>query len=52
MEVIEENPNLCGLNVTILMQGASHPLLDELDKDTAAKIGAVVIKIIRLSKGK
>ena len=25
MEVIEENPNLCGLNVTPL-QGASHPL--------------------------
>ena len=26
MEVIEENPNLCGLNVTIPYKDASHPL--------------------------
>ena len=52
MEVIEENPNLCGLNVTIPYKEQVIPYLDELDKDTA-KIGAVnVIKIIRLSKGK
>ena len=52
MEVIEENPNLCGLNVTIPYKEQIIPYLDELDKDTA-KIGAVnVIKIIRPSKGK
>ena len=52
MEVIEENPNLCGLNVTIPYKEQVIPYLDELDKDTA-KIGAVnVIKIIRLPKGK
>lgn len=52
MEVIEENSNLCGLNVTIPYKEQVIPYLDELDKDTA-KIGAVnVIKIIRLPKGK
>lgn len=52
MEVIEENPNLCGLNVTIPYKEQVIPYLDELDKNTA-KIGAVnVIKIIRLPKGK
>ena len=52
MEVIEENPNLCGLNVTIPYKEQVIPYLGELDKDTA-KIGAVnVIKIIRLPKGK
>ena len=52
MEVIEENPNLCGLNVTIPYKEQVIPYLDELDKDTA-KIGAVNdIKIIRLPKGK
>ena len=52
MEVIEENPNLCGLNVTIPYKEQVIPFLDELDKDTA-KIGAVnVIKIIRLPKGR
>ncbi len=40
MEVIEENPNLCGLNVTIPYKEQVIPYLDELDKDTA-KIGAV-----------
>ena len=52
MEVIEENPNLCGLNVTIPYKEQVIPFLDELDRDTA-KIGAVnVIKIIRQQKGK
>lgn len=50
-EVIEENPNLCGLNVTIPYKEQVIPFLDSLDPD-AAKIGAVnVIKIIR-QKGK
>lgn len=52
MEVIEENPNLCGLNVTIPYKEQVIPFLDELDSD-AAQIGAVnVIKIIREHKGK
>lgn len=52
MEVIEENPDLCGLNVTIPYKEKVIPYLDELDKDTA-KIGAVnVIKILRQPKGK
>ncbi|MGI6792830.1 shikimate dehydrogenase family protein [Bacteroides sp. KG68] len=52
MQVIEENPDLCGLNVTIPYKEQVIPFLDELDKDTA-KIGAVnVIKIVRLPKGK
>ncbi len=47
MEIIEENPNLQGLNVTIPYKEQVIPFLDELDPDTA-KIGAVnVIKIIR-----
>lgn len=51
MEVIERNPDLCGLNVTIPYKEQVIPFLSELDKDTA-KIGAVnVIKIIR-QKGK
>ena len=49
--IIDQNPNLCGLNVTIPYKEQVIPFLDELDKDTAA-IGAVnVIKIIR-QKGK
>lgn len=52
MEVIEENPNLRGLNVTIPYKEQVIPFLNELDPDTA-KIGAVnVIKIIRQQKGK
>jgi shikimate dehydrogenase len=52
MKVIDENPDLCGLNVTIPYKEQVIPFLDELDPDTA-KIGAVnVIKIIRLPKGK
>lgn len=51
-EVVEKDPNLCGLNVTIPYKEQVIPFLDELDKDTAATIGAVnVIKIIR-QKGK
>lgn len=47
MEIIEENPNLQGLNVTIPYKEQVIPFLNELDPDTA-KIGAVnVIKIIR-----
>ncbi|MDR0989654.1 MAG: shikimate dehydrogenase [Prevotellaceae bacterium] len=50
-EVIAQNENLCGLNVTIPYKEKVIPYLDELDKDTA-KIGAVnVIKLIR-QKGK
>ncbi|TWV14767.1 shikimate dehydrogenase [Bacteroidaceae bacterium HV4-6-C5C] len=48
MEIIEENPDLNGLNVTIPYKEQVIPYLDELDKDTAKRIGAVnVIKIIR-----
>lgn len=50
-EIIEENPDLCGLNVTIPYKEQVIPFLNELDPDTA-KIGAVnVIKIVR-QKGK
>lgn len=45
--VISENPDLCGLNVTIPYKEQVIPYLDDLDKD-AKNIGAVnVIKIIR-----
>ena len=47
MEVISENPNLHGLNVTIPYKEQVIPYLDEIDED-AAQIGAVnVIKFIR-----
>lgn len=47
MEIISENPNLCGLNVTIPYKELVLPYLDEVDGD-AAQIGAVnVIKFIR-----
>lgn len=47
MEVVSENANLCGLNVTIPYKEQVIPYLDEIDED-AAKIGAVnVIKFIR-----
>lgn len=50
MEVISENPDLHGLNVTIPYKEKVIPYMDEMDED-AAKIGAVnVIKFIR-SKG-
>ena len=44
---LKENPNLCGLNVTIPYKELIISYLDELD-ETAAQIGAVnVIKFIR-----
>lgn len=50
-KIIEENPDLSGLNVTIPYKEQVIPFLDSLDPD-AAKIGAInVIKIIR-QKGK
>lgn len=46
MEVLSENPNLNGLNVTIPYKEQVLPYLNEIDED-AAKIGAVnVIKFI------
>lgn len=52
MAVIEEHPNLCGLNVTIPYKEQVIPFLDELEPETN-RIGAVnVIKIIRQPKGK
>ncbi|MBP6065592.1 shikimate dehydrogenase [Bacteroides sp.] len=49
--IVNDHPNLCGLNVTIPYKEQVIPYLDSLDPD-AAKIGAVnVIKIIR-QKGK
>jgi shikimate dehydrogenase len=46
-EIIEENPNLCGLNVTIPYKEQVIPYLDRLSPN-AERIGAVnVIKIIR-----
>lgn len=51
-KIIQANPNLAGLNVTIPYKEQVIPYLDELDKDAAA-IGAVnVIKPIHDSKGK
>ena len=51
-EIIQANPNLHGLNVTIPYKEKVIPYLDELDKQAAA-IGAVnVIKIIRNKGGK
>jgi shikimate dehydrogenase len=45
--VIEDNPNLCGLNVTLPYKTKVIDFLDEMDKDAQA-IGAVnVIKFIR-----
>ena len=50
-EVVEKNDNLKGLNVTIPYKEQVIPYLDELDKATAKRIGAVnVIKILRDSK--
>lgn len=46
-KVINDNPNLCGLNVTIPYKQQVLSMLDEMDAD-AAEIGAVnVIKFIR-----
>ena len=50
-EVVENTRNLKGLNVTIPYKEQVIPLLDDLDNDTAKRIGAVnVIKIIRNGK--
>ena len=47
MQVVNENPDLKGLNVTIPYKEVVIPFLDELDVETAGKIGAVnVIKFI------
>lgn len=52
MEVIEENPELKGLNVTIPYKEQVMKFLNELDSD-AANIGAVnVIKVTHNKKGK
>lgn len=49
-EVLAENPNLCGLNVTIPYKEQVIPFLTDLDHE-AAEIGAVnVIKITRGSR--
>ncbi|KAA6351351.1 Shikimate dehydrogenase (NADP(+)) [termite gut metagenome] len=51
MDIIEGNPNLCGMNVTIPYKEQVIPFLDDLDEDAKA-IGAInVIKITR-QKGK
>ena len=51
-DVIDQNPNLKGLNVTIPYKEQVIPYLDDLSPD-ARKIGAInVIKIIREPKGK
>lgn len=52
MEVVGENPNLRGLNVTIPYKQQVIPYLDEVDP-RAAQIGAVnVIKVVRRPKEK
>lgn len=51
MEVISENPDLSGLNVTIPYKEQIIPYMDEMDSE-AALIGAVnVVKIIRGRNG-
>lgn len=51
MDIVSENPNLCGLNVTIPYKEQVIPYLNEIDED-AAKIGAVnVIKFIPTKNG-
>lgn len=49
MEVIAENPNLAGLNVTIPYKEQVIPYMNEMDPE-AAQIGAV--NVIKLIKGK
>ena len=50
--LLEENPNLCGLNVTIPYKESVIPFLDELDEEASA-IGAVnVIKIFYDDEGR
>ena len=51
--ILQDNPNLKGMNVTIPYKEKVIKYLDELDPETAKKIGAVnVIKIVSLPKGK
>lgn len=51
-KIIQMNPNLCGLNVTIPYKEQIISYLDELDKDAAA-IGAVnVVKPVHDTKGR
>ncbi len=51
MEVVSENPNLAGLNVTIPYKEQVIPYMDEMDAE-AALIGAVnVIKLIKTDDG-
>lgn len=51
--IIQDNPNLKGMNVTIPYKEKVIKYLDDLDPETAKKIGAVnVIKIVSLPKGK
>ena len=48
-DLIKENPELCGLNVTIPYKEQVLPLLDEIDSE-AQRIGAV--NVIRIREGK
>ncbi|MGM9803822.1 MAG: shikimate dehydrogenase family protein [Muribaculaceae bacterium] len=51
MEVIAENENLCGLNVTIPYKEQVIPFLDEID-EAAREVGAVnVIKFLQTKDG-
>lgn len=46
-DILENHPNLCGLNVTIPYKQDVIPMMDRLD-DSAVQVGAVnVIKVIR-----
>lgn len=47
--VVRENPDLCGLNVTLPYKTQIIPLLDEMDGD-AAQIGAV--NVVKFLKGR
>ena len=47
LDVVRDNPNLCGLNCTIPHKQAIIPMLDELS-DEARRIGAV--NVIRISR--
>ena len=49
---IEENPNLCGLNVTIPYKEQVIPYLDELDKDTAKIAPSMSLRLSAFPKAK
>ncbi len=52
-QILEDHPELSGLNVTSPYKEQVMPLLNGLDKESAGKVGAVnVIKIIRDGKKK